>query len=419
MLSDKPLARLVAQEIKRQAETLDLIASENYAPEGVYELLGSPLTNKYSEGYPEKRYYPGNGYYDAIELLAQKRARAAFGLTEKWHVNVQPYSGAIANMAVYAALLKPGETILAMDLSSGGHLSHGSPVSLTGKLYRVVRYGVDARYRIDYAAIARLAREHAPRIIVSGASAYPFKIDFKKINAIARGVGAYHLADISHYAGLVAAGEYPSPFPYADVVMTTTHKSLCGPRAAILFANTASRTARAQRIDSAAAIDRAIFPGLQGGPHNNTIAALAHGLALVRAKHFSRYARRVVANARVLARELRVRGFDVVGGGTESHLILVRVTGLGLNGLEAERLLERAGILANRNTIAGDTSPARPSAIRLGTYAVTTRGMGVGQMKDIADALHVVLRERKNPAVVAGSIQKLCKKFPVPALRKK
>lgn len=419
MLLDKPLARLLAQETKRQAETLDLIASENYAPAGVYELLGSPLTNKYSEGYPGKRYYPGNNYYDAIESLAQERARAAFGLKEKWHVNVQPYSGAVANMAIYAALLKPGETILAMDLSSGGHLSHGSPVSVTGKLYRVVRYGVDARYRIDYAAIARLAEKEHPRIIVSGASAYPFEIDFKKIGFIARSAGAYHLADISHYAGLIAAGVYPSPFPYADVVMTTTHKSLCGPRAAIIFANTASPVARVRNIDTGAAIDRAVFPGLQGGPHNNTIAALAHGLALVCTKDFSRYAGRVVANARVLADELRRRGFDVVGGGTQSHLILVRVAGLGLDGLEAERILERAGILANRNTIAGDTSPARPSAIRLGTYAVTTRGMGAKEMRDIADMIHALLRERKKPSLVAGPVKKLCKKFPVPALRTK
>ncbi len=419
MLSDRPLARLLAQETKRQAETLDLIASENYAPAGVYELLGSPLTNKYSEGYPGKRYYPGNNYYDAIELLAQERARAAFGLKKNWQVNVQAYSGAIANLAVYAALLKPGDAMLAMDLASGGHLSHGSPVSLTGKLYRVVRYGVDARYRIDYAAIARLAEKERPRIIVSGASAYPFRIDFKKINALAHGVGAYHLTDISHYAGLIASGDYPSPFLHADVVMTTTHKSLCGPRAAIIFANTTSSIARANGVDIAAAIDRAVFPGLQGGPHNNSIAAMAHGLHVVHTSEFGRYARRVVDNARVLVEALRVRGFDVVGGGTESHLVLVRVTELGLNGLEAERILERAGITANRNTIAGDTSPARPSAIRLGTYAVTTRGMGPQQMKDIADMFHALLREKKSPALIARSINKLCKKFPVPALRKK
>jgi len=419
MLSDKPLARLLAQETKRQAEMLDLIASENYAPRGVYELLGSPLTNKYSEGYPGKRYYPGNTYYDAIELLAHKRARAAFGLGKKWHINVQPYSGAIANLAIYAALLKPGDTMLAMDLASGGHLSHGSPVSLTGKLYRVVRYGVDANYRIDYAALADLAQKHKPKIIVSGASAHPFKIDFKKINAIARGVGAYHLVDISHYAGLIAAKAYPSPFPYADVVMTTTHKSLCGPRAAIIFADTSSRVAGAEHVNIATAIDRAVFPGLQGGPHNNTIGALAHGLQLVRTARFSRYARRVVADATALADQLRMRGFDVVGGGTESHLVLVRVADLGIDGREAEHLLEAAGILANRNTIAGDSSPTRPSAIRLGTYAVAARDMGPRQMKDIADMLHALLRERKNPALIGRDVKALCKKFPVPALRMK
>ncbi len=419
MLLDRPLARLLAQETKRQAETLDLIASENYAPAGVYELLGSPLTNKYSEGYPGKRYYPGNNYYDAIELLAQERARAAFGLKKNWHINVQAYSGAIANLAIYTALLKPGDAILAMDLASGGHLSHGSPASLTGKLYRVSRYSVDARYRIDYAAIARLAEKERPRIIISGASAYPFAVDFKKINAIAHRVGAYHLADISHYAGLVVSGNYPSPFPYADIVMTTTHKSLCGPRAAIIFANTNSSIARANGIDIAAAIDRAIFPGMQGGPHNNTIAAIAHGLHVVHAPRFARYTQRVIDNARVLADALRVRGFEIMGGGTESHLMLVRVSGLGLDGRQAESVLERAGILANRNTIAGDASPIHPSAIRLGTYAVTTRGMGAQQMKDIADMIHALLRERKSPALIAGSVKKLCKRFPVPALRTK
>ncbi|MFA6494824.1 MAG: serine hydroxymethyltransferase [Candidatus Paceibacterota bacterium] len=419
MLSDRPLARLLEEETKRQAEVLDLIASENYAPAGVYALLGSSLTNKYSEGYPGKRYYPGNEYCDAIELLAQERARAAFGLKKNWQVNVQAYSGAVANMAVYAALLKPGETMLAMDLSAGGHLSHGSPASLTGKLYRVVRYGVDAQYRIDYGAIERLAQENKPRIIVSGASAYPGSIDFKKIGAIAHRVGAYHLADIAHYAGLVATGVYPSPFPYADIVTTTTHKSLCGPRAALIFSNTTSRIARARDVVVGTAIDRAVFPGLQGGPHNNTIAALAHGLGLVHTAAFSRYAKRVIANATVLAAALRTRGFDVVGGGTESHLLLVRVTGLGLNGLEAEAILEQAGILANRNTIAGDTSPMRPSAIRVGTYAITTRGMGSRQMNDIADMMHALLREKKNPAFIAGQVKKLCKKFPVPALRMK
>jgi glycine hydroxymethyltransferase len=419
MLFDEPLTRLLARETQRQKETLDLIASENYAPAGVYQLLGSPLTNKYSEGYPGKRYYPGNVYYDAIELLAQKRARAVFGLKENWHVNVQAYSGAIANLAIYTALLKPGDTMVAMDLASGGHLSHGSPVSLTGKLYHVVRYGVDARYRIDYAAIARLARRYKPRMIVSGASAYPFKIDFKKINAIARGVGAYHLADISHYAGLIAAGVYPSPFSYADSVMTTTHKSLRGPRAALIFTNTQSRSAAAQGVDIALAVDKAVFPGLQGGPHNNTIAALAHGLRLVQTPQFFNEAKRVVANARLLAEALRARGFDVVGGGTESHLILVRVTGLGMDGCDAERVLERAGILANRNAIAGDISPARPSAIRIGTYAITTRGMGAKEMADIADIFHALLREGKSPSLIHNHVKKICKKFPVPALRTK
>ncbi len=388
---DAQLTRLVRTEEKRQRRTLNLVASENIVPPAVLKLLGSALTNKYSEGYPGRRYYPGCGIYDRIELLAQKRARQAFGLSSRWRVNVQAYSGAVANMAVYLALAKPGATILSMNLTSGGHLSHGSKASFTGKLFRVVHYGVTKSYDIDYRALARLAKKHKPAIIISGASAYPKKIDFKRIGLIAHRVGAYHVADIAHYAGLIAAGVYPSPFRHADVVTTTTHKSLLGPRAAIIFSNSKSTTAEKNGIDIAASIDKAVFPGLQGGPHNNAIAAVAYSLWLVQKPAFETYARQVIKNARLLVRELSLLGFHVVGGGTDSHMILVDVSKLGMDGKEAEERLEKTGILANRNTIAGDTSPLRPSAIRMGTYWITARGMKESDLKSVARKIYKVL----------------------------
>lgn len=379
---DKKLERLLDSERSRQKKTINLTASENIAPAGVLKYLGSVLTNKYAEGYPRKRYYPGCKVYDEIELLAQDRALKAFGLSAGWSVNVQAYSGAIANMAIYMGLLNPGDTILAMDLSSGGHLSHGSKASMTSKLFSFIHYGVDAQYKIDYKKLEELAKKHKPKLIVSGASAYPNKIDFKKIGSIAKKVGAYHLADISHYAGLVVAGAYPSPFLYADVVMTTTHKSLMGPRGALIFS-------RSEEI--AKKIDRAIFPGLQGGPHMNTIAAIAHGLLLVQKAAFKTYAKQVVKNAKALANELQRFGFKIVGGGTQSHMLLINVSERGITGREAEERLEKSGILANRNTIAGDASPQVPSAIRLGTYWVTTWGMKEKDMKCVAKKIIQVL----------------------------
>ena len=380
--SETTLAHILKKEQNRQKKTINLIASENIAPKGVRELLGSEFTNKYTEGYPGKRYYPGCKNYDEIEILAQQRARKAFGLSSRWSVNAQAYSGAIANMAIYLGLLKPGDSVLAMDLSSGGHLSHGSKASITGKLFSFLHYGVDSNYIIDYTAIEKLAKKHKPKLIVSGASAYPGKIDFKKIGTIAKKVGAYHMADISHYAGLISAGAYPSPFPYADVVMTTTHKSLLGPRAALIFS-------RNEEIGNK--IDKAIFPGLQGGPHMNTIAAIAHGLLLVQKPAFKKYAKQVIKNAYTLAKELQKLGFEIVGRGTGSHLLLVDVSKKGMNGKIAEEKLEKAGILANRNTIAGDASPQTPSAIRLGTYWVTMRGMKEREMKRIAGEIAQVI----------------------------
>lgn len=410
--SDKQIFSLAKKETERQKYTVDLIASENIAPLGVLELLGSPLTNKYSEGYPGKRYYPGNKFCDEMELLAQKRARELFGLREnQWHVNVQSYSGAVANLAIYLSVLKPGGTILSMNLSSGGHLSHGSKASFTGKLFNIVHYGVDKNYRIDYKEIEFLVKKIKPAMIISGASAYPFAINFKKIGTIARKTGAYHIADISHYAGLVSAKLYPSPFGNADFVMATTHKSLFGPRAAIIFADRNSITSKKQEIDIAHAIDKAVFPGIQGGPHNNAIAAVACGLFLARSSKAKKYYAQVVKNAKSLAANMAALGFEIVGGGTESHMFLVRTSPLGVDGYEAETMLEKAGILANRNTISGDSSPLRPSAIRIGTYAVTARGMKEREMEKIAKLIFGILINKEKPDLVKKFAIRLCKKF--------
>jgi glycine hydroxymethyltransferase len=412
--NDRQLFFLLTKEQKRQNETLDLIASENYAPGSVLKLLGSELTNKYSEGYPGKRYYPGNKIYDKIELLAQKRALELFKLSSKrWQVNVQPYSGAIANLAIYSAVLRPGDKILSLSLSSGGHLSHGSKVSFSGKIFDVTHYNVDKNYEIDYPEIAFLAKKIRPKIIVSGASAYPKEINFEKIGQIAKKVGAYHLADISHYAGLISAKKYPSPFKKADFVMTTTHKSLFGPRAAVIYVNRDSKVAKANKIDLAQAVDKAVFPGLQGGPHNNTIAAIACGLKIATSPKAKRYYVQVAKNAKTLCSQMKKMGFDIVGGGTESHLFLVKTTSLGMNGFEAEKLLEKAGILANRNTIMGDSSPIRPSAIRIGTYAVTARGMKEREMKKIAGLIKDVLINNQKSSKVFCQVKNICARFKI------
>ena len=409
---DRQSFKLLKKEQRRQNEMLDLIASENYAPVGVLKLLGSELTNKYSEGYPSKRYYPGNKIYDEIELLAQKRALELFGLSPaKWHVNVQPYSGAVANLAIYFSVLNPGDKILSMSLTSGGHLSHGSKVSLSGKWFNVTHYSVDENYGINYSKIEFLAKKIIPQMIVSGASAYPKKIDFEKIGKVARKVSAYHLADISHYAGLISAGKYPSPFKSADFVMTTTHKSLFGPRAAIIFINKSSVLARKNKIDLAHVVDRAVFPGIQGGPHNNVIAAVAYGLKIASSPKSKKYYTQVMANSKILCGEMKKDGFEIVGGGTESHMFLVKTNPLGLNGFEAEKILEESGILANRNTILGDSSPMRPSAIRIGTYAVTLRGMKEKEMKTISGFIKRTLIGKESPKKVKKEITTLCRKF--------
>jgi glycine hydroxymethyltransferase len=413
-MRDKRIESLIKKEIVRQAETLDLIASENFVSSDVREALGSVLTNKYSEGYPGKRYYPGNVYYDEIEELAKERALKVFHLDPKeWHVNVQPYSGSPANLAIYSALIEPGETIMGMALSSGGHLTHGHKVSMTGKFWRSVQYTVNQKTGlIDFAEVKKLAEKEKPKIIISGFTAYPRLVNFKKFGEIAKGVGAYHVSDISHIAGLIAAGVHPSPFAYVDVVMTTTHKTLRGPRGAMIFC----RKEHAEKI--AEKIDRAVFPGLQGGPHNNATAAKAIAFFEALQPSFKKYAGQIVKNAKVLGESLAKHGFKLVTGGTDTHLLLLDVGSFKLmkhdpstsSGQAAEKKLESVGIIANRNTIPGDPSPFKPSGLRLGTPAVTSMGMKEKEMKEIAALIYGALTS-SNLNTISKSVKKLAKRF--------
>ncbi len=412
--TDPALAKLLEAERRRQAETIDLIPSENIVSPAVLEVLGSELVNKYSEGYPGRRYYAGNAVADAVERLAQERAARAFRLGRQWHVNVQPYSGSPANMAVYYALVVPGEKLMGMSLPFGGHLTHGWKASATGKFWKAVQYGVGRDGWLDYDAIRKMARKERPKIIVCGATAYPRVIDFKKFAAISREVGAYLLADIAHIAGLVLAGSHPSPFPYADVVTTTTHKSLRGPRGAVIFVNSRSQIAKRKKIDIAQAIDRAVFPGLQGGPHDNQTAAIAAAFGEAVRPAFKRYGRQIVRNAKALARELSRRGLKLMTGGTDNHLLLVDLTSIGISGREGEDRLEAVGIIVNRNTIPFDArSPFDPSGIRLGTPALTTRGMGKREMAAIAGLLTDTLAKRRSSAAIRRDVLRLCRRFPV------
>ena len=401
---DPKLYQLIKKEIKRQKESLDLIPSEALVPLSVLEALATPLTNKYSEGYPGARYYPGNKIIDEIEILAQTRAKKAFNLDDKWQVNVQPYSGSPANIAVYLALLNPGDVLLGPALPSGGHLTHGSPVNFSGKFYRVISYEVDPKTeRFDYQKIEELAKIFRPKIIVSGTTAYPRKIDFEKIGKIARSVGAYHLADISHIAGLIIAKKHPSPFKFADVVTTTTHKTLNGPRAAVIF----SRKEISQKID------KAVFPGLQGGPHQNTIAAIALAFKIASSKKFKKIQEQIVKNAQVLAKELKKYKFHLVSGGTDNHLILIDLKNKNISGKEAEKILEEAGILANRNSVPGDKKPFSPSGIRLGTPSVTFRGLKEKEMIKIARFIYELIDKKEKPQKIRKEVLLLCKKFPL------
>ena len=405
-MKDPEIKKLIETEKKRQKKVVNLIASENFVSKEVLEALGSELTNKYAEGYPGARYYGGNEVVDKIENICRTRALKLFGLApSKWHVNVQSLSGSPANLAVYAALVSPHGKIMGMSLDHGGHLTHGHKVSMTGKFWNQIPFGVDrATEMLNYEELKKIATEHKPNVVVAGFTAYPRTIDFKKFREVADAAGAYLLVDMSHIAGLVAGGVYPSPFPYADVVTTTTHKTLRGPRSAIIFVRKNSRKNSRMVDDDAPAldlprlIDRAIFPGLQGGPHLNQIAAVATALREAADPSFKIYAKQVVKNAKTLANELIRLNWRVISGGTDSHLVLVDtwMNGAGLPGKEASARLEKAGIIVNKNTIPFDSrSPVDPSGVRLGTAAETTLGKKEKDMVAIAARIDKVLRKKK------------------------
>jgi glycine hydroxymethyltransferase len=403
--TDPEVFDAIRREGRRQRNKILLIASENFASPAVLAAQGSVMTNKYAEGYPGRRYYGGCQYMDVVENLAIQRAQELFGAE---HVNVQPHSGSQANMAVYFSVLKPGDTILGMDLAHGGHLTHGSRVSFSGILYQAHFYGVDrTTERIDYDAVRKIAEECRPRVIVVGASAYPRILDFPKFQDIARAVGAYLMVDIAHIAGLIVTGLHPSPVPYADFVTTTTHKTLRGPRGGMVMC----------KAEHSKALDKALFPGLQGGPLMHVIAAKAVALKEALAPGFKTYQQQVVNNAKALAAGLQKRGFRIVSGGTDTHLMLVDVTGKGITGKEAEAALDEAGITVNKNAIPYDQKPpAIASGIRLGTPIVSTRGMREREMDQIADCIDKVLSHPQDTAVrklVRSRVRTLCGKFPV------
>ena len=386
-MKDVDIKKLIKKETKRQNRVINLIASENYVSKDVLRALGSVLVNKYAEGYPGRRYYGGNGNIDELEKLCQERALKLFGLhraKSRWSVNVQPYSGSPANLAVYIALIPYGEKIMGMSLESGGHLTHSQKVSITGKLWKQIPYDVDKETEmINYEKLLQIAKKEKPKMIIAGTTAYSRKIDFKKFRKIADAAGAYLMVDMSHIAGLVATGVHPSPFPYADVVTTTTHKTLRGPRAALIFCK--------QELSSE--IDKAVFPGLQGGPHMNQVAAMAVALKEAIQPGFKKYIKQVVKNAKVLAEELKKRGWRIVSNGTDTHLFLVDVWQRGIGGKEASERLEKAGIIVNKNTIPFDTrKPFNPSGIRIGTPAVTTMGMKEKDMIKIAEKIDRILK---------------------------
>ena len=407
--SDPALAAILKREVHRQNSTLQMIASENFTSPAVMAMQGSPITNKYSEGYPGKRYYGGNAVVDEAEELARERVKALFGAE---HANVQPHSGANANMAVYFALLNPGDKVMGLRLDQGGHLTHGSPVNFSGHLYNFVAYGVDPETeRIDYAAVRALAVAEQPKLIIAGATAYPRSIDFAEFRSIADEVGALLMVDAAHIAGLIAGGAHPSPVPYADVVTFTTHKTLRGPRAGCILS----------RAEHAAAIDKAIFPGLQGGPLMHAVAAKAVAFAEAQRPEFREYAAQIVRNARALSDGLIAEGFRIVSGGTDNHMVLVDLRPFGVNGKVAQIALDAAGIVCNKNAIPND--PEKPfvtSGIRLGTASVTTTGMTEPEMAVIAAMIGEVLRSPEDEQVCASvllRVNSLCADFvPYPGL---
>jgi glycine hydroxymethyltransferase len=403
---DPRVWKIIRGEIERQRDELELIASENYVSAAVLEAMATVLTNKYAEGYPGKRYYGGNQIIDKMEQLAIERAKKLFGAE---HVNVQPLSGSPANAAVYMAFLRPGDKVLGLRLDHGGHLSHGHPVNFSGQLYNFIQYELDARTgRLDMRQIEKMALKYKPKMIVAGYSAYAREIEWKKFRRIADKVGAYLMADISHTAGLVAAGELSNPVPLCDVVMTTTHKTLRGPRGAIIMC----------KEKYAARVDRAVFPGMQGGPHEHIIAAKAVALGEALRPSFKRYARQVVKNAQALSQNLLGTGYQIVSGGTDTHLMVVDLSRQNLSGRQAEKILDKAGISVSRSTVPNDPRPPyNPSGIRLGTAALTTRGMCENEMKLIGELIDRALKNHKRPSTlckIKAEVKKLCRRFPPP-----
>jgi glycine hydroxymethyltransferase len=406
---DPEIFGLIRDEEALEGRTLRLIPSENYVSRAVLEASGSILTNKYSEGYPTKRYYEGQQVIDKVEQLAQLRLKELFGAE---HVNVQPYSGSPANLAAYLAFCQPGDPIMGLGLPFGGHLTHGWNVSITGRYFKSIPYGVSPKdHRIDLDEVRRLAKEHKPKIIWCGTSAYPRTLDFPAFRAIADEVGAKLCADIAHIAGLVAGGSHPSPFGIADVVTSTTHKTLRGPRGGVIFC----------KQEYAKDIDRAVFPGLQGGPHNHTTAAIAVAAKEAATPEFKTYAANVVANAKALADGLKARGFSLVTGGTDNHLVLIDLTSKNVPGKVAAKALDRAGICANYNAVPFDPrKPFDPSGLRVGTPAITSRGMGTAEMARLASWMDEVVKATEDEAVIcsiSGEVAELCKSFPAPGLR--
>jgi glycine hydroxymethyltransferase len=434
--TDPQISQLLRLEKKRQQETLTMIASENHASEAVRSALSSELTNKYSEGYAKKRYYQGNSIADQVELLAIERAKKLFGVA---HVNVQPYSGSPANTAVYFALLTPGDDkIMGLSLAFGGHLTHGSPVSFSGKYFKIVSYTLDEKGFIDYNQVEKLAVAEKPKIIVCGYTAYPRTIDFRRFAAIAKKVDAYLLADVSHIAGLIAGGAHPSPAEYADIIMTTTHKTLRGPRGAMIMVTEKGLKKDPELSEK---IDKAVFPGLQGGPHDNTTAAIAVALSEASTTAFKRYAQQVVDNAKALAEELTRLGYDMLSGGTDNHLLALNLINKNVNGALASYALEKAGIITNKNSVPNDPMPPfYPSGVRIGTAALTTRGMRLREMKKVANWIDRTIQQindyplpeekvargpffkqfrqkvDKNKEIkrIAKEIQEFCRDYPLP-----
>ena len=401
---DRQIAKLIDAEEKRQQETIDLIASENYPSLAVREVLSSIFVAKYSEGRPYKRYYAGMENVDKLEVLAENRARKAFDLDQNWSVNVQPYSGSPANYAVLRGILKPGDKILSLLLSQGGHLTHGAPASVSGQDFKVVSYLLNNEGFLDYEAIESLALQEKPNLIITGYSAYPRTIDFKRFGEIAKKAGAFLMADIAHIAGLIAGKAHPSPFPYADIVTTTTHKTLRGPRGAIIFC----------KKELEKKIFPKVFPGLQGGPHNHTIAGISIALKEAASPAFRKYAAQIVKNSKALSQSLGKYNFSLVSGGTDNHLMLINITNKGTTGNAAQILLEKAGIVINKNTVPNETRPPYdPSGIRLGTPAVTTRHMKEKEMVRIAGWINEVISKPSSVIKVKKEVQKFCRKFPI------